>query len=331
MQNKMTRDTLSAKKVSTFFREYTTVIALVLIFLLFAIFAPGFISLSNLSTILNQTAILMLVSVGMCFAVVGGGTDLSVAATYGLGAMVAVLGLQAKLPPVVCILLALLTGAVYGLINSFLIVRVKISIWLATIGTLFIGESIERIVTKGGTAIYMTRVPEAYSFIGQGFLFRAGDFSLKFCVVLALVVVLIAHFVLAHTNYGRRLYATGIQYKAAELSGVPVKHCMTIAFVIAGVCCCMAGMVSSSNMSSYIPLGGRYYLLDSMGAVFIGSTLDKRGLSNIPGTVIGVLFFGMLSNGMNLLGLHYYWQSVARGALIFAILAVDSYRRSKMV
>lgn len=198
-----------------------------------------------------------------------------------------------------------------------------------TIGTLFIGESIERIVTRGGTAIYMMEVPELYSYIGQGFLLRTGNFNLKFCVLLALIVALITHFVLARTVYGRYLYSTGAQYKAAELSGVPVRKCMTLAFVISGVCCCMAGIVSSSNMDSYIPLGGRYYLLDSMGAVFIGSTLHKRGFANIPGTIIGVLFFGFLSNGMNLLGLHFYWQSVARGAMIFAILAIDSYRRNK--
>lgn len=312
-------------------KDYTTVITIVAVFLIFAIFAPGFLTLRNLSSVLNQSAILLLVAVGMCFTVVCGGTDLSVAATYGLGAMVAVFGLQRGLPTPVCIVLSLVTGALFGLLNSFLIVKVKISIWLTTIGTLFIGESIERIATRGGTAIYMSSVPTAYSYIGQGFVIAAGDLRVKFCIVMALIIALIAHFVLSKTTYGRRLYATGVQYHAAKLSGVPVKKCMTLAFVISGICCCMAGVVTSANMSSYIPLGGRYYLLDSMGAVFIGSTLNKRGFANIPGTIIGVLFFGILSNGMNLLGLHFYWQSVARGAMIFAILAVDSYRRSKMV
>lgn len=310
--------------------ENTTVVAMVVIFLFFAIFAPNFLSLSNLGSILNQSSILLMVSIGMCFTVVCGGTDLSVAATYGLGAMVAVKALQAGFGAPVCLLLAILMGILYGLFNSLLIVKVKVSIWLATIGTLFIGESIERIVTKGGTAIYMTEVPALYSYIGQGFLVQTGSFNLKFCVLLSLLFALLAHFILAHTTYGRRLYATGVQYHAARLSGVPVERCMTIAFMIAGACSCIGGVISSSNMSSYIPLGGRYYLLDAMGAVFIGSTLNKRGLANVPGMLIGVIFFAVLSNGMNLLGLHYYWQSVARGALIFAILAIDSYRRSKL-
>lgn len=321
----------NALPIGRWLKDYTTLVAIVVVFLIFALFAPGFLTLNNLSSVLNQSAILLLVATGMCFTVVCGGTDLSVAATYGLGAMVAVLSLQAGLPTFVCILLAIAMGVLFGLLNSFLIVKVQISIWLTTIGTLFIGESIERIVTKGGTAIYMTNVPSDYAFIGQGFLVKAGSFSMKFSVILALVVALCAHFVLSRTIFGRHLYATGSQYKAAELSGVAVRRNTMIAFVLAGVCCCMAGMVSSSNMSSYIPLGGRYYLLDSMGAVFIGSTLNRRGFANIPGMIVGVLFFGILSNGMNLLGLHYYWQSVARGAMIFAILAIDSYRRSKMV
>ncbi len=331
MDKKAMDKTSRLSGITGWLKEYTTVVAITVVFLVFALFAPGFLTLSNLSSVLNQSAILMLVATGMSFTVVSGGTDLSVAATYGLGAMAAVLGLEAGLPAIVCVMLAILMGALFGLLNSFLIVKVKISIWLTTIGTLFIGESIERIVTKGGTAIYMTKVPEFYSYIGQGFLIRVGSFSLKFCVLLALAVALAAHFVLSRTIYGRHLYAAGAQYRAAELSGVAVKRNMTIAFVLSGICCCLAGVVSSSNMSSYIPLGGRYYLLDSMGAVFIGSTLNKRGFTNIPGMIVGVLFFGILSNGMNLMGLHYYWQSVARGAMIFAILAVDSYRRSKMV
>ncbi len=311
--------------------NYTTVVAIVLVFLFFAFAAPSFLTLSNLCSVLNQSALLMLVATGMCLTVVAGGTDLSVAATYGLGAMAAVLCLEAGLPVGVAILAAILLGVLYGLFNSLLIVKVKISIWLASIGTLFIGESIERIVTKGGTAVYMTDVPAAYSFIGKGVLFEAGDFSVKFSIVLALIVALAAHFLLSRTVYGRQLYATGQQVRAARLSGVPVDKFMTIAFVIAGVCCALSGVVSSATMSSYIPLGGRYYLLDSMGAVFIGSTLNKRGFANIPGMLIGVLFFGLLSNGMNLMGLHFYWQSVARGGMIFLTLALDSYRRSNLV
>lgn len=315
--------------VLTLLKDNTTVFAIIIVMAFFSIFAPGFLTNSNISSVLNQSAILLLVAVGMCFTVVVGGTDLSVAATYGIGALIAIKGLEAGLPTGVVIGLSLIGGALFGLLNSFLIVKVRISIWLTTIGTLFIGESVERIVTKGGTAIYMTKVPDFYSFIGQGFLLKDGSINLKFCALLALIIALIAHFVLAHTAFGRYLYSTGAQYKAAELSGVSVRKCMTIAFIISGVCCCMAGIVSSSNMSSYIPLGGRYYLLDSMGAVFVGSTLHKRGFANIPGTIIGVLYFVFLSNGMNLLGLHFYWQSVARGAMIFGILAIDSYRRNK--
>lgn len=325
----MQNNAVSKGNILYLLKDYTTVVAIVVVMVFFSVFAPGFLTLSNLSSVMNQSAILLLVATGMCFTVVIGGTDLSVAATYGLGAMVAVKMLEADVPVVFCILLALAAGAVYGLLNSFLIVKVKISIWLSTIGTLFIGESIERIITKGGTAIYMMDVPAAYSFIGQNSLLKTNGFNLKFCVILALIVALIAHFVLARTICGRYMYSTGAQYKAAELSGVPVRKCTTLAFIVSGVCCCLAGIVSSSNMSSYIPLGGRYYLLDSMGAVFIGSTLHKRGFANMPGTIVGVLFFGFLSNGMNLLGLHFYWQSVARGAMIFAILAIDSYKRSK--
>lgn len=112
----------------TFVKEYTTVVAIVVVMLAFAVFAPGFITVTNLSSVLNQSAVLLLVASGMCFTVVAGGTDLSVAATYGLGAMIAVISLEAGLPTGLCLLLSLMGGALFGLLNSFLIVKVRISI-----------------------------------------------------------------------------------------------------------------------------------------------------------------------------------------------------------
>lgn len=96
------------------------------------------------------------------------------------------------------------------------------------------------------------------------------------------------------------------------------------AFVLNGVICALAGMVGSAVLTAYTPLSGRYYLMDAIGAVFIGSTLSKQGYANIPGTLIGVLFFRVVANGLNLTGINFYWQGVARGLLIFLILAFNS-------
>lgn len=319
--------------LKSFIMNNSTALLLLLIFLFFAVTAPNFLSIGNITSVISQMPILLLVSVGMCFVVISGGTDLSVAATYGIGGMVMVFSLQAGIPAGVSLILAIGAGGIWGLINSFLILKVGISVWLTTLGTLFIGESIERIITKGGTPIYLSNVEGLFYQIGCGTLLNVkqeggANITIKYSIVLALIITAIAYFVLKKTVWGRHLYAAGLQRQAAVLAGVSAGKCVTWAFVISGMCCALGGVIGSSVLTSYIPLGGRYYLLDAIGTVFIGSTLHKRGYANIGGMLIGVLFFGFLNNGLNLFGMQFYWQYVVRGGIILLILAIDAYQRN---
>jgi ribose transport system permease protein len=309
--------------------RYSTLIALIAVIILFSIINPMFLSPVNLANILSQSAILALVAVGLCFVVAGGGIDLSVAVSFDIGAMVAVMMLQAGFGWLPAIILGLVAGAVVGLFNGFFVVKVGITPFLVTLATLFIGESIEKIFTRGGEPIYLPLMDEMFQFLGRGSLFvletaDGGRVDFKFSILLALVVAAAAHFILKRTIFGRHLYALGSQKQAAALSGVPIGRYTMYAFVLSGAICALAGMVGSSVLTAYTPLSGRYYLMDAIGAVFIGSTLSRQGYANIPGTLIGVLFFGVVANGLNLTGINFYWQGVARGLLIFLILAFNS-------
>jgi len=310
---------------------FITPIILIVFFIAFSLLSPVFLQLNNLVNILSQISTLVLVAVGLSFVVASGGIDLSIAASYGLGAMVSILLLQAQFNWFIAIFAAIITGIIIGSFNSLLILKGKITIFLATLGTLFIGESIERIVTTGGSPVYLPGMSPIFKFIGRGSVFvvqQSGSarIDLKFSVIVALIVAILAHILLSKTTFGRMLYAIGSQKEAAELSGVPVKRYTFYAFIICSITCSLAGIVGSSILTAYIPLSGRYYLMDAIGAVFIGSTLNKKGFPNIPGTLIGVLFFGIVSNGLNLIGISFYWQGVARGLLIFFILVADAYK-----
>lgn len=315
-----------------FLYDNTTAFMMLGIFAFFSVFAEGFLSIGNITTVLSSSSVLLLVSIGMCFVVISGGTDLSVAAAYGMGGLVCVYAIRSGIPAEAGILLALAAGLVFGLINSFLILKVGISVWLATLGTLFIGESIERIVTKGGTPVYLSGVDGVFKSIGQGTVVNivqeGANITIKSSIVLALIIAVAAAFILKKTVLGRHLYAAGLQRRAAELSGVSVGKCVTIAFVVSGACCCLAGVIGGAQLSSYIPVNGRYYLLDAIGTVFIGSTMHRRGFANVGGTIVGVIFFGFLTNGLNLIGVQFYWQYVIRGGLILFVLAVNAYQRN---
>lgn len=309
--------------------RYGTLAVLLGVFFLFAVTAPSFFSFGNLSNVLSQSSVLAIVAVGLCFVVASGGIDLSVAVSFDIGAMTAVLLLKSGAGWLPSMLIGLAAGALVGLLNSLLVVKAKIAPFLATLGTLFIGESMEKIVTKGGEPVYFPGMSEAFKWLGRGSLFvwESGDgtrIDFKFSIVIAAAVAAAAYFLLSRTVLGRYLHAIGAQKEAAALSGVPVKRYTAYAFVLCGLICSLAGMIGSSVLTSYVPMSGRYYLMDAIGAVFIGSMLHRKGYVNVPGTLVGVLFFGILANGLNLSGIHFYWQSVVRGGVIFAILALNS-------
>ena len=316
--------------------RYITIIALVMILIVFAFGSDQFAKVSNIVNILSQSSVLGLVAIGLTFIVVIGGVDLSIAAAFGIGGLVSVSLMNIGVGWVPAILATIVVSIIFGLINAFLIVRIRISIWLGTLGTLFIVESIERILTRGGAPIYLPDMPDAFKFLGSGSLLQIisdsmGRVDLKFSVLFVIVIAVIANFILRKTVFGRSLYAIGLQKKAASLSGISADKYVTIAFIISSLLCAFGGMFGSSVLKSYIPVNGRYYLMDAIGAVFIGSTMDKRGYANIPGTLIGVLFFGVMSNGLNLTGISFYWQSIAKGVLIFMILALDSYKTNSLM
>ncbi|MEG1244639.1 MAG: ABC transporter permease [Oscillospiraceae bacterium] len=290
---------------------------------------------SNLVNILSQCSILAIVASGLCFIVAIGGIDLSLTFSYDLGALVSILLMSMGLPWYVAFASGILAGAMLGVLNGFLVTKAKIPIFIATLGTMYIGESVQKIVTQGGQPIYLPDMPEAFKFLGKGSLLVIntpdGRIDFKFAILIAVIVAIIVHIILSKTTFGRKLFTIGAQPEAAVLCGVPTNRYIVIAFIICGAICAFGGMVNSSMLTSYLPSSGKYYLMDAIGAVFIGCTLNKRGFANISGTMVGVMFFGIISNGLNLLNIPFSWQSVARGLLILIILALDSYKKNVVI
>jgi ribose transport system permease protein len=224
------------------------------------------------------------------------------------------------LPVSLAVLAALAAGALVGLLNALLISGVGISPFLATLGTLFIGRSVQQLLTNGGNPVYLSQatIPEAFSFIGRGAL--AG---VPVPLVVAALLAAIATIILGKTRFGRVLTATGIQASVVRYSGLSVSGIVAIAYLIAGVVAAVAGVLLTATVNVYIPSSGNAFLLNAIGATFIGTTIHPLRRPNVPGTVLGVVLLGLVSNGLLLSGLNFYWQQVATGLLIFAVLALS--------
>ncbi len=289
---------------------------LVLIILLFfAISAPGFLSWGNLSSlVLNNFVLLAIVAIGMTWAVAAGGIDLSVGTALDFASLGFVVTLNGGHGLGAAIAVALLAGGIAGAFNAMLIAGLRISPFLATLGTLFIGTSVQQLLSDGGQPIY----------IAQGVLPGISGVLILGVPLPLLVVGLLAGLyglVLARGRLGREILALGTQPQLAYYSGLPTRRIAVQVFFASALACALAGILLSSTVNAYVPMSGNAYLINAIGAVFIGTTLSRQGRPNIPGTLLGVLFINVIANGLLLIGWNFYWQQVATGALIFLVLA----------
>ncbi|MDU8575259.1 ABC transporter permease [Pseudomonas syringae] len=289
---------------------------LVLIILLFfAINAPGFLSWGNLSSlVLNNFVLLAIVAIGMTWAVAAGGIDLSVGTALDFASLGFVVTLNGGHGLGAAIAVAMLAGGMAGAFNAMLIAGLRISPFLATLGTLFIGTSVQQLLSDGGQPIY----------IAQGVLPGISAVLILGVPLPLLVVGLLAGLyglVLARGRLGREILALGTQPQLAYYSGLPTRRIAVQVFFASALACAVAGILLSSTVNAYVPMSGDAYLINAIGAVFIGTTLSRQGRPNIPGTLLGVLFINVIANGLLLIGWNFYWQQVATGALIFLVLA----------
>jgi erythritol transport system permease protein len=252
-------------------------LALIVIFVVFSVLAPtSFPTLSNIIVMSQQVSVYALLSVGMLVVILNGGIDLSVGSTLGLSGMVAGLAMQGikifgvTLYPAVwvVVILAVAAGALVGLLNGLLVARLKVAPFVATLGTLYVVRGLAELSTNGLTVNNL----EGNAELGNTGFFWLGFNSLigvPIGVWVLAVVAILALFLLNRSVFGRWLYASGGNERAAELSGVPVRRVKVWAYVISGVCAAIAGVVLTSELTSAGPTQGTSYELTAIAAVVI--------------------------------------------------------------
>lgn len=290
---------------------------------LFAIWNPVFLQGGNLLNIVEGSAILLIVALGMTLIVATGGIDLSVGIAVDFGAAFAVVAMSSYgMDWFAAACLGVIGGALVGLFNAGLIVGLKVSPFLATLSTFFIGSSVQRIFTNGGGPISYRRMPEEFRNLA------IGDINgIPTEAVLAFVLVAIYFVVLERSILGRRIHAMGMQRSAAIVAGIRVNRIMIFCLVFAAMTCAVGGLIAAANIRMFTPLSGFSYLLDAIAAVFIGAALHARGRPNVPGTVAGVLFLGMVANGLNLMGLNFNTKDALQGIILVTALALAVAQR----
>jgi ribose transport system permease protein len=297
-----------------------TIIALIALVAIFGVLRPEqFLSVSNLRNILEQLAILAVIAAAQTIVMVAGDFDLSVGANAILSGAVAAVAMVAGIPTPVAILIALVSGLVIGLINGALVAYLGLSPFIVTLASMTAVSGLIFIVTDG-TTVY--GLPEDFFWIGQ-----SRPLGIPTPIFIAIAFALLIWFVLRFTVVGRRWYAVGGNVEVARLSGINVAGARLAAFGLAGLGSAIGGLILASRLGNVSPQPGSNYMLFAVAAVFLGMTLLASGAANLPGTMIGVLIIGVMSNGLNLVGANTYVQQVLTGVIIIAAVALSALRK----
>lgn len=311
--------------------------ALFTLFMLIAIFAfgsPAFLSVGNGLTILLQTSVIGLLGIGMTLVIITGGIDLSVGSVLALAGTAAGIAVKAGIPVPVAMVTGIGVGALCGAVNGFIITKMRITPFVATLGMMLIARGVALQLTG---AAPISQLGEAFGRLGNGSLFRVlgtganGLPKVIFpgipypAILLAAVAIGVAY-MLRHRAVGRHIYATGSNEEAARLSGVEVDRTKIAAYTMSGALAGLSGIVLMSRLVTAQPNEGVMYELDAIAAAVIGGASLMGGVGGISGTMIGAFIIGVLRNGLNMAGVSAFIQQIIIGFVVIMAVYVDQLR-----
>ncbi|TDO93950.1 monosaccharide ABC transporter membrane protein (CUT2 family) [Halanaerobium saccharolyticum] len=305
------------------FEKFGAIFGLLFLVIALSFLSPYFLTVNNITNVLQQASINALVASGMLLAILTAGIDLSVGSVLALAISIGGISIvNYGINPVIGILIVLAVGAAAGLINGLLLTKLNLPHpFISTLAMMNVARGLALIVTDASP---VSGLPEWIQFIGNGYI---GQIPFSFILVIA--VAIFFHFFLNKTTLGRHIYAVGGNPEAARLSGIDTKKVLTWVYTISGIMAGMGGIVLMGRVNAAYPNAGLMYELDAIAAVIIGGASFLGGVGTIWGTLIGAMIIAVIRNGLNLLGVAASLQTVVLGIVIIVAVYIDVLRRKK--
>ena len=313
-----------------------TFIALIVVIVFFSLTVPTFLSTANLILMSKHVALNAFLAMGMTFVIITGGIDLSVGSIVGLCAMVAgyllLNGVDLQIGYTVyfnvpeIILLTLGVGVFIGAINGWLITKLNVAPFIATLGTLYVARGVALLSSDGRTFPNLVGNPELGN-TGFGYLGAGRILGLPVSVWLLIVVALLAAYIARYTPLGRHIFAVGGNERAARISGVRVNMVKMFVYMFSGFCAAIVGLIISSELMASHPATGESFELNAIAAAVLGGTSMSGGRGTIGGTIVGAFVIGILSDGLVMMGVSSFWQMVIKGLVIIVAVVIDQAQR----
>ncbi|HUC92408.1 MAG TPA: ABC transporter permease [Paenibacillus sp.] len=300
------------------------IIVLLLLFITLSFTSDVFLTNDNLITVLRQISINVFLALGMTLVIILAGIDLSVGAVVALsGTLTVGLIVSGGLPVPLAILIGLLLGTALGFLNGCIVTQFKLPAFIVTLATMNVAQGVAYLYSGGQSERIRN---EAYTSIGTGQLFG----FLPLPVLYMFVLIFIFSVLLNKTKFGTYVYAIGGNREAARLSGVPIKKVEIAVYTLTGLLAAFAGIVLSARMYSGQPSVGQGYEMDAIAACVLGGVSMAGGRGRISGTIFGAMVIGVISNGLNLMGVSSFWQLVVKGIIILIAILVDAQKGKRI-
>lgn len=304
------------------YSTYGVFFILVIEFLIFSLASKSFLTLGNILSVGRQMAFTGIAAIGMTLVMLTGGIDISVGSMLAMaGVLCAKLSADVGLPLWIAVVITLLIGALFGLINGAAVTRLHIPALIATLATQTILKGIAYLLTN---AVPVKNLSATYKFLGQGYIF--GVIPVPLIITVALYVL--AWWYLDKTYLGRRVYLSGGNEEAARLSGINTKWTITGTYVFSGVFAAIAGVLMAARLGSGQPSVGSGFEMDVITATVLGGISVNGGKGKVVNVFVGACIMGVLANGMTMLNINQYLQWIINGLVLLFAVTMSNLRKS---
>ena len=310
-------------------KNYSLLVVVVMI-IIFTIMEPNFLNSMNIVNLLSDSAPLMIMAAGMTPILILGSIDLSLGSMCSVAnVMMLTVMLSMKdtgMHPVVIFLLALLltmaAGVLSGIILGWIHVKLKVPSFIASLGFMSVWDSAALMITSSPI-----KIPKALKGTASWYKITIGPVGLP--LIIAILFIVVYHFIITRSAFGRSLFAIGGNERAARMSGIRVDLYKIIVFAINGLCAALGAMFLLVKANSAAPTVGESFTLMVISAVVAGGTPNTGGSGSLLKTITGVFIISIIKNGMNMIGVNVYWQKVVYGAIILLAVAISADRSSR--
>jgi Ribose/xylose/arabinose/galactoside ABC-type transport systems, permease components len=306
---------------SALVHKYVIVFVLLAMCIFMSFASQYFLKIDNIINVFRQISVTGILAVGVCLVIITGGIDLSVGSALSLGGVTVALLTQIGVNSWVSVLITMAIGFFVGILTGVIIVKVRITAFIATLGMQYVFKGISYLFTEAIPVSF--NVPAAY--LGGG---RIGD-VLPFSIIVMILVIIFGQLFSSKTVVGRNIYAVGSNTTAAKMSGIKTDN---VIYTAHAICTCLAfltGILTAGNLTTADPASGSGNELDAIAASVIGGVSLSGGTGNVWAVLLGAMLLGIIKNGFVLLGVSAYWQIVANGLIILLAVGVDNSGKGK--